>query len=103
MGFSSGTICEKCGLDFPQVKKHICRCKASAMEREQSTHQVTLDITLNDAVPHKDNQRVNGNNIVVNLIMKYETLIIEVTTRMNKIMTINVNVIVVKFLIRIEV
>ena len=37
------------------------------MEREQSTHQVTFDITLNDAIHHKDNQRPNGNNIVVNL------------------------------------
>ena len=94
MGFSSGTKCEKCGLDFSQVEKWYCRLP---------TYQVTLDITLNDAVPHKDNQRPNGNNIVVNLKMKYETLIIEVTIRMNKIMTINVNVIVVKFLIRIEV
>ena len=93
----------KCGLDFAQVKKHISRCKASAMEREQSTHQVTLDITLNDAIPHKDNQRPNGNNIVVNLNNEIQTLIIEVTTRMNKTMTINVNVIVVKFLIRIEI
>ena len=67
MGFSSGTICEKRGLDFPQVKKHIWRYKANAMERKQSTHQVTLDITLNDEIPHNDNQRPNGNNIVVNL------------------------------------
>ena len=67
MGFSSGTTSEKCGLDFRQVKKHIWHCKASAMEHEQSTHQVTLDITLNDAIPHKDNQRPDGNNIVVNL------------------------------------
>ena len=103
MGFSSGTTCEKCGLDFRQVKKHIWHCKASAMEHEQSTHQVTLDITLNDAIPHKDNQRPNGNNIVVNLNNEIQTLIIEVTTRMNKTMTINVNVIVVKFLIRIEI
>ena len=55
MRFSSGTICKKCGLDFSQAKKHIWRCKASAMECEQSTHQVTLNVTLNDAVPHKDN------------------------------------------------
>ena len=48
---------------FSQVKKHIWRCKAIAMEREQ----VTFDITLNDAIHHKDNQRPNGNNIVVNL------------------------------------
>ena len=67
MRFSSGTICEKCGLDFPQAKKHIWRYKANAMERKQSTHQVTLDITLNDEIPHNDNQRPNGNNIVVNL------------------------------------
>ena len=67
MEFSSETICEKCGLDFPQVKKHIWRCIVSVMEREQSTHQVTLDITLNDAIPHKDNQRPNDNNMVVNL------------------------------------
>ena len=67
MGFSPGTICEKCGLDFRQVKKHIWHCKASAMEHEQSTHQATLDITLNDAIPHKDNQRPDGNNIVVHL------------------------------------
>ena len=50
MGFSSGTKCEKCGLDFSQVEKWYCRLP---------TYQVTLDITLNDAVPHKDNQRPN--------------------------------------------
>ena len=57
MGFSSGMICEKCGLDFPQVKKHIWHwhCKMST------------DATLNDAIPHEDNQQPNGNNIVVNL------------------------------------
>ena len=55
MGFSSGTICKKCGLDFSQAKKHIWHCQASAMERKQSTHQVTLNVTLNDAVAHKDN------------------------------------------------
>ena len=37
------------------------------MEHEQSTDQVTLDITINDVIPHKDNQRSNGNNIVVSL------------------------------------
>ena len=37
------------------------------MEPEQSTHQVTLDVTLNDTIPHKDNQQPNGNNIVFNL------------------------------------
>ena len=37
------------------------------MGREQPTHLVKLDVTLNDAIPHKDNQQPNGNNIVVNL------------------------------------
>ena len=68
MGFSSGTICEKCDQDFLQVKKHRWHCKATAMEREQSAHQVTLDMMQrNDAIPYKDNQRPNDNNMVVNL------------------------------------
>ena len=52
---------------FSSSKETHMHCKASAMEHEQSTHQVTLDITLNDAIPHKDNQRPDGNNIIVNL------------------------------------
>ena len=55
MGFSPGTICEKYGLDFLQVKKHIWRWKASATEREQLTHQVALDVPLNDVILHEDN------------------------------------------------
>ena len=65
MGFSSGTICEKC--DFPHLKKERQRCKASATEREKSTHQVTLGVTLNYVIPHEDNQQPKGNNIVVSL------------------------------------
>ena len=65
MGFSSGTICEKC--DFPHLKKEIQRCKASATEREKSTHQVTLGVTLNYVIPYEDNQQPKGNNIVVSL------------------------------------
>ena len=44
MGFSSGTICGNRGLDFPQLKKRTWCCKASAMEPEQSTDQVTLNV-----------------------------------------------------------
>ena len=103
LGFSSGTICEKCGLDFPQLKKHIWCCKASAMAREQPTYQVTLDVTLNHAIPHKDNQQPNGNNAVVNLSNEIRNIDDRSAIRVNKIMTISVNVIVVKFLIRIKV
>ena len=51
MGFSSGTICGNRGLDFPQLKKRTWCCKASAMEPEQSTDQVALDVTLNVQFP----------------------------------------------------
>ena len=47
--------------------KQIWRCKARATEREQFTHQVTLGVTLNDAISDVDNQQPNGNNIVVYL------------------------------------
>ena len=42
------------------------------MEREQPTHQVTLDVTLNDAVPHKE--QLNFSNIVANLNNKIRNI-----------------------------
>ena len=53
--FLMGYPFENCDLDFPEVKKHIWRCKASATTPEQSTHHVSLDVTLNDGIPHEDN------------------------------------------------
>ena len=58
MGYTFEVISENCDLDFPEVKKHIWLCKVSATTPEQSRHQVSLDVTLKDEIPHGDNQQL---------------------------------------------